>query len=126
MLRTASWLCFDRRALPQRNSSTCSALPAEQVEAILDARVVQFRARDLDALAAVLGTDVYTLFLPADAPLEVVPFQKIEQGRSRHPSVIVTSAVVAPVRSILHGFPGDLQDQGYVFGQHEQFRGDAS
>ncbi len=59
-------------------------LPAKRVEAILAGRVVPVRACDLDIIAAVLGTAAYTLFLPVDAPIEVVPFEIIEQGGSGH------------------------------------------
>lgn len=57
-------------------------LPAKQVEAILDARVVSVRARDLDLIAAVLGTAAFALFLPVDAPIEIVPFEVVEKGGS--------------------------------------------
>lgn len=71
------------KGLSEQDLAECVALPATLVEAILAARVVNVRARDLDLIAAFLGTTVYALFLPDDAPIEIVPLEIVEQGRSR-------------------------------------------
>ena len=60
------------------------SLPPTQIDAILEARPVLVRSRDLDLIAAVLGTAAYVLFLPVDAPIEVVPFEIVEKGGSPH------------------------------------------
>lgn len=72
------------RGLSAQDLTEKVELPAKQVVAILDARPVRVRSRDLDLIAAVLGTAAYALFLPADAPIEVIPFEIVEQGRSSH------------------------------------------
>lgn len=60
------------------------SLPPKQIDAILEARPVRVRSRDLDLIAAVLGTAAYVLFLPVDAPIEVIPFEIVEKGGSPH------------------------------------------
>lgn len=60
------------------------SLPPRQIKAILDARPVPVRSRDLDVIAAFLGIATYVLFLPVDTPIEIVPFEKVEKGGSGH------------------------------------------
>ena len=72
------------KGLSEQDLTEQVTLPAKRVEAILAARAVRVRASDLDLIAAVLGTAAYALFLPADAPIEVVPLEIVEQGRSGH------------------------------------------
>jgi transcriptional regulator with XRE-family HTH domain len=72
------------KGLSEQDLTGRVTLPAQQVEAILAARAVRVRARDLDLIAAALGTAAYALFLPIEAPIEVVPLEIVEQSGSGH------------------------------------------
>jgi len=72
------------KGLTEQDLTERVTLPGKQVEAILAACVVRVRARDLDLIAAVLGTAAYALFLPVDAPIDVVPLEIVEQSGSGH------------------------------------------
>lgn len=72
------------KGLSEQDLTERVTLPAKRVEAILGARIVDVRAHDIDLIAAVLGTAAYTLFLPIDAPVEIVPLEIVEQSGSGH------------------------------------------
>ena len=68
------------KGLSEEDLTARVTLPPKRVEAILAARGVRVRARDLDLIAAVLGTAAYALLLPADAAIQVVPLEIVEKG----------------------------------------------
>lgn len=72
------------KGLSEQDLTERVTLPAKHVEAILAARVVPVRARDLDLIAAVLGTAAFALFLPGDAPINVETLEIVEQSGSGH------------------------------------------
>lgn len=61
-----------------------SAIPAKRIESILSGSLIRLTLRDMSLIASVLGTPLYCLLVPADAPLSVVPFEVVEERGSGH------------------------------------------
>ncbi len=68
------------KGLSSEELAESSAISPSRIKRLLDGRSIRITANELTLIAAVLGTPVYSLFIPTASAIDVVSLEIVEES----------------------------------------------